>query len=390
MREALGWLRINNPLYRSIEVDETAFLELEAFERAEQDDPKLVISPLEKGVEDADSADNAAGTNLSSNLAADVMFSNGGEDEPESVESVDMALQHSLRQPTGCTIDLPPCDQKVPDFVGEEKFPFIVAAFPWLFPFGCGDVSKKRVVPLSLGEYFRTLVLQRKRRFGSDAPFILYATNKLQREQALSSVRFALRQEGKNTQVRDLRTAAVGGDWTSGVLSQLTPYFVGVRGTSLYWKTKQRNLLAMVENMNKPPTFFATFSAGDSIWPELLSRVRRENALPVPNDESQMRQARLACLSENPILAALLFHERWRALNRHILRGRCKPIGCITDHWCRIEFQRRGSPHLHCMFWIKGAPDALESFKSVVAQQDLNAWLETKIQADVAGMLSWS
>ncbi len=33
-----------------------------------------------------------------------------------------------------------------------------------------------------------------------------------------------------------------------------------------------------------------------------------------------------------------------------------QPIGKIVDHFYRVEFQQRGSPHVHCLFWIEGAP----------------------------------
>lgn len=34
-----------------------------------------------------------------------------------------------------------------------------------------------------------------------------------------------------------------------------------------------------------------------------------------------------------------------------------KPIGKIKDYfYYRIEFQQRGSPHVHCLFWVEDAP----------------------------------
>ena len=32
------------------------------------------------------------------------------------------------------------------------------------------------------------------------------------------------------------------------------------------------------------------------------------------------------------------------------------PIGHILDFFYRVEFQQRGSPHIHALFWIKDAP----------------------------------
>lgn len=32
------------------------------------------------------------------------------------------------------------------------------------------------------------------------------------------------------------------------------------------------------------------------------------------------------------------------------------PIGKIKDYFYRVEFQQRGYPHVHCLFWIENAP----------------------------------
>ena len=34
----------------------------------------------------------------------------------------------------------------------------------------------------------------------------------------------------------------------------------------------------------------------------------------------------------------------------------CNPIGKITDYYYRVEFQQRGSPHIHSLLWVEDAP----------------------------------
>ena len=34
-----------------------------------------------------------------------------------------------------------------------------------------------------------------------------------------------------------------------------------------------------------------------------------------------------------------------------------KPIGEIKDYFWRVEFQQRGSPHIHSLWWVEDAPD---------------------------------
>jgi len=37
--------------------------------------------------------------------------------------------------------------------------------------------------------------------------------------------------------------------------------------------------------------------------------------------------------------------------------GKDKALGKVKDYWMRIEFQMRGSPHVHSFWWIDGAPN---------------------------------
>ena len=67
-------------------------------------------------------------------------------------------------------------------------------------------------------------------------------------------------------------------------------------------------------------------------------------------------------------VAALSFDDKsnWLKRNqvtaaRHIhycvfLKSTAKPLGEIADHAIRNEFQARGSPHAHCVIWVKDAP----------------------------------
>ena len=40
-----------------------------------------------------------------------------------------------------------------------------------------------------------------------------------------------------------------------------------------------------------------------------------------------------------------------------ILNGASKPIGEVKDYFWRVDFQQRGSPHIHSLWWVENAPD---------------------------------
>ena len=42
------------------------------------------------------------------------------------------------------------------------------------------------------------------------------------------------------------------------------------------------------------------------------------------------------------------------------------PLGHITDYVIKIEFQTRGSPHAHCLLWVKDGPKIDKDADNVV------------------------
>ncbi len=39
-----------------------------------------------------------------------------------------------------------------------------------------------------------------------------------------------------------------------------------------------------------------------------------------------------------------------------VLKSQHEPVGKLKDFFYRVEFQQRGSPHIHMLAWIDGAP----------------------------------
>ena len=51
-----------------------------------------------------------------------------------------------------------------------------------------------------------------------------------------------------------------------------------------------------------------------------------------------------------------MFQHRIEAFFSEYLLSDAHPLGHITDYVIKIEFQMRGSPHAHCLLWVKDAP----------------------------------
>lgn len=51
-----------------------------------------------------------------------------------------------------------------------------------------------------------------------------------------------------------------------------------------------------------------------------------------------------------------MFDYLWHVFLKAVLMSPSNPIGHIKDYFSRVEFQQRGSPHVHCLFCIENAP----------------------------------
>ena len=123
-----------------------------------------------------------------------------------------------------------------------------------------------------------------------------------------------------------------------------------MKGTAAYWRNQLHDLLSKIQTLG-PPTFFL-LSCNDSNWNKMYKFI--DNTL---SDEaiqllSSSRKAQI--LRDNLVKRAVYFNKMWQIhvyLNKFI-KGYQQPLGHVTDHFARIEFQNRGIPHVHAFFWI--------------------------------------
>ena len=131
------------------------------------------------------------------------------------------------------------------------------------------------------------------------------------------------------------------------------------------------------------PTWFLTLSAADcsDCWPELFRCLSNEWNKPLDGN------SHWKLLRENPFMVTKHFHRRWKAFFTHILNGKSKPLGEIVDYFVRVEFQKRGSPHLHVILWIADAPDLDTEQGQLDAAKFLDTFVKTTIPDDSDGDL---
>ena len=83
----------------------------------------------------------------------------------------------------------------------------------------------------------------------------------------------------------------------------------------------------------------------DIQWPELARLICPAN----PDSQT----ARTKAVIKNPALADWFFYHRLMEFVKAFYTG----VLGATDYWLRFEWQHRGSPHVHGLAWLPGAPD---------------------------------
>ena len=81
-------------------------------------------------------------------------------------------------------------------------------------------------------------------------------------------------------------------------------------------------------------------------------------------------------LNLNPVIVAKHFQYRVETFFREVLLTNANPIGKIVYYALRIEFQMRGSPHLHALIWTSDCPKLTNDTKD-----EYIAYIDQHVQA---------
>lgn len=126
-----------------------------------------------------------------------------------------------------------------------------------------------------------------------------------------------------------------------------------IRGSPPYWEKCLRDLFAMVKQLGIP-TWFCSFSAADRRWPEILEAICKQQGKEVPQNPDWTKYCHL--MNSNPVTACRMFEHRVLSFISSVILSPASPIGKVKDYFYRTEFQSRGWPHIHCLFWCQDAP----------------------------------
>lgn len=143
------------------------------------------------------------------------------------------------------------------------------------------------------------------------------------------------------------------------------------------------DLLGMIRQLG-PCTLFLTLSAADLKWTDTMKVIAQQqgNVLSDEEIENLSWEQRCDLLRSNPVTAARHFDNRVQLYLKHILLNKqLNPLGNILDYKYRIEFQQRGSPHVHMVDWAKNAPSIDKNTEEEV-QQFIDQYITCELPED--------
>lgn len=261
---------------------------------------------------------------------------------------------------------------------------FEALAFPDLFPTGnygtTGTSKVQRIRKLDMRRYFNQRLLNVDGRFGKSIEYVLAAQYATELHQVQGNIYHALK----------LRQGIAGQKINAGMLrnpqiiqqlqhtEQAYKVLQSIRGTPAFWQLKLLECYAMLRTLG-PPTFFVTFSCADYHWPEIIQAVGHQyNRNFSDQDVENMNWATKSLwLRRNPVTAVRAFQHRFNAIHSYIM-SKAQPLGHVVEFVEKVEFQARGSPHVHAIYWVQDAPVFGDS-NDVTIQRFHDTYISAKI-----------
>ena len=253
--------------------------------------------------------------------------------------------------------------KKLSNFLVEENHD--INAFPDLFPDGkAGLHDKSRKRKISPVQNYNQKCLNHDRRFAEDADFLFVAQQSLEKHSFENQISISTQ-----------RGVSKSGNGNVLKSNSFIDVFKTVVGTPMYFKKFRNETLARMEQLG-PFHFFVTLSAAEMNWPEITTAILHIQGKKIiyedgwEEDEDKIKiqtidknnEEVILTLSEykkkeirnksdffknNFFLITRMFNARVKAFIKLMTAN-----GNIQHYSYRIEFQLRGMPHLHGIFWL--------------------------------------
>lgn len=337
VKQALLWLKRNNPYYKNITISEENLKQLP--------NDANVIESIENVCVDGPSEDGHSGDELEGDEIE--------EDDGHLYQSgVTMTSFPHQDEQIKKTVEWPELGTKLDEF---NTPGYIVCAFPTLFPYGVADLNDDRLKKVQKAAYFKHLLRYHDKRFATDATFRFFAYNSCMRWNALTDGSIFVRNNAEFKDMTVPKLAALIKE-KPHILKKIMFQASNLKGTRAYWHTRANELRDMVDQIGLP-TFFLTLSCADGHWDGLYKLLSGQD------DTSNLTEGeRRKLIQNNPHIVDEYFDYRVKSFianvssfvnDQNTIEAEVKKIISnlnfqvltknynVKDYWYRIEYQHR-------------------------------------------------
>ena len=213
-----------------------------------------------------------------------------------------------------------------------------------------------------------TRLCNKDNRFATNIEYLFYAQFLTDFKQVSDSINIALRKATNQTSMPITAGLLKDNEYRKQLIQTDKGYqfLQTVRGSPAYCKKILYDLLGMIKQLG-PFTWFLTLSAADLRWPETICIIADQFNVKLTKEDVEIMswEERCSWIRKNPITAARQFDYRVQQFIRLVINGGV--LGNISDFYYRVEFQQRGSPHIHMVLWSSDAPDFESADEQVIA-----------------------
>ncbi|XP_062598648.1 uncharacterized protein LOC134260084 [Saccostrea cucullata] len=235
--------------------------------------------------------------------------------------------------------------------------------FPTIF---CGQhriENEDREVPVHYSDIAKWELRSVDRRAAQSVPNIFFKLKKIQIKQVSDKVNLALRRcksEGKKITAEQVLNPASAEKIVR--LNEGYYIFRTLRNSPAYLSSKKKDVFAMIRQLGLP-TWFISLSSADTRWLDLLKTLATLDGKTLSQEElddlNWSEKSKL--VKQDPVTCARFFDNRVQLFINTVLKSPHNPLGVVTDVFRRVEFQNRGSPHIHMLVWTSDAPKHKEN-----------------------------
>ena len=229
-------------------------------------------------------------------------------------------------------------------------------AYPGIFLGEKRPDNTSRITDVHYSEICKSELRRSDRRAAMCVENIFFKTKKLQMKILLGQSQVALRKcQGNNKSIK------AGQLKQKGALEKLIRHDQGykflraLRGSPPYFEKAKKYIFAMIRQLGSA-SLFCSFSSAETQCIHLLRILSKlvNNKEYTERDLQNLNwEEKCKLIQSDPVTCARHFDYQVNQFLRNFLISSHAPLGKIADWFYRVEYQQRGSPHIHMLIWLE-------------------------------------